>query len=423
MEQLYTIILPSKKLKLGSSVRDRFMIFLLETITSMISSFSTNEAEAKLIEQMPDRRSAIEKLKNYKQLHDAIIEKLYEAHVMHGRKLFESIAFQTLLDHSNAAFMIPEALNGLLDVFSNDPGHVVGKGEIVANLLFHDTLGHPNGQFDLTFLGKGYHVKDRRNCEAVRLGHPKTSTNWRDEPVMKFIRDELGVNDGCDFGNTFFKNNAGAEKKLLARYRTTDLLYAAKSFENDLHDLVKRSGLLGDAAGMLWLKLNDEGKPYFKLSTMDNVFFYSVSADGIKVSDVRDRFVNMIMHRSKQDEAFQQRMIEKQERKKQKEKMREEKEIEKHMQRVAAQKQRMRAREQRRAIKESERTRVVEERMTRKLSEAHVLQEHMAACSSYKELASITGVSVETARKRVKKASMLLGVKLSLSGKRVEDNA
>lgn len=265
-----------------------------KTLCKLSKSYSTDDATKFLIDNLTLSNEVMTVLIPYRSLSEKAIEIMYD---LADIRLDELNATLRSVDvsHDRAIVRVPDVLRRFLDVYSNDRGLAVGKGEILACLLLKNASGVPNARYDITIDGIPWHIKDHRNCDSTPLGRPTDEnglTSWKNSDIFNFVW--RACNLSMNFGNTSFKNRSDIEDLLLKRYGTDDLAAAAGMFEHEISEVVRNSTLFGDAPGIIFLKHDDIGE-YFEFVPKKDIYFHSTSADGIKICDVPGRYVDTIM--------------------------------------------------------------------------------------------------------------------------------
>jgi hypothetical protein len=338
---LHTYKHGDKSYKLDDTkLADRARISGLNIMLAMSPEYTTKRAIDTLMNASePVIGLAVEKALQYPRISDLAIETLFDAYHNNHDDLISSLQSQPFPTMNKQRVYVPAALVPFADVYSNDRGVAVGKGEVLASLLFQSTQhGGRAGQFDIFVDGTPWHIKDHRNCDATLLGKPsdkgdkddkdKSSTiDWMAADVIQFVNSHKS-DKNRNFGTELFVNDIAFEELLLKRYKTRCLRSAAERFENELDDVMRRSILLDQVPGILFLK-KDEGGLYFERVDKHDLYFHSVTAETIKVCDVKHRYVNAVMQRSITQELLEKKQRLAQERQQARIAKREEKSLQK----------------------------------------------------------------------------------------------
>lgn len=293
------------------SLKERVKASIICSTTNSDLPYTVEKAIRILSKDLGQNSDVISVLKKYKLLGDRALEILFELNDEFHDELSSNIRNVDFPTKSKQKIYVPKILTRFSEVFCNDRGFAVGKGEILACLLFKQTTGAPNARYDIDVAGIPWHIKDHRNCDSTPLGRPNVENDdnpsWRLNETFSFI---WGLGAKSNFGTKFFKNNRQIEKLIMQEYNTTDLLTAALALEFDLDSAMRDSSLMGDAPGILFLK-DDEKGLYFERVDSDDLHFHSISNDGIKICDEKNRFVDSIMFASTVEEKLKQERNEK----------------------------------------------------------------------------------------------------------------
>lgn len=251
-------------------------------------------------------------LKSYSKLNKQVLQTLVALSRIDLDALNVALQSVKFPSKNGSSVRVPRVLERIVEI--NDPvqGRAVGKGELVSVLLFSNVTGEPNGAYDLTVNGiERWHVKDHRNDDSTFVGRSNQKNKskkkllenklpeWRNSPVIKFIRETLGIEGSFGMADAIDEETL---RRLKERYGLSDACDALEKFQQEL-DVVARSQL-GTAKGVLFVVNDGEGLCCLQRVDMQNVYFHSISRDNIKITHKPNRFAEKLTKNVERENAL-----------------------------------------------------------------------------------------------------------------------
>ncbi len=287
---------------------ERFKAKALMSKIRRLKQFNIEDAKTQLSYELKNFGKVNQILASYGKLGEQALELLYDLNDENNKELNDLLFSVDFPSTNREKVLIPEVLRPLLEIHDNTHGRAVGKGEILACLLFKDVAGKPNAEYDIFHQDSPWHMKDHRISPATPLGRPdgeKKNKNakfdWRQADIIQFCWTKLkkaGVKK--NFGIREFTNSEQLTfilETLKERYNTENINDVLVMFENDLHAVASKS--LGDAKGVLFVKQEGDN-PCFERVDASDICFYAISQDNLKITDSKGRYIDAVM--SKIDE-------------------------------------------------------------------------------------------------------------------------
>lgn len=261
-------------------------------------------------ENILNRLSRLKHIPKSVSLYNKTIECLFAVGLQSGvDELTATLSSIHLPLENEGMVQIPKSMKQFVDMDNSS----VGNGEIALILLCADDIIHnPGKRYDVCINGSFWHVKDHRKEEGCRMGKPvgsKNDNHWINAPIFQFIislKKRLDFGEDLNFGTDFIKNQS-VINELLKRYNTTDAILALKKVQVEFNDAIRSSAEFGDAVGIIQLVHDADDNVYFKRINKENVHFYSITQDGLKITSRPDRFVNAYKRTLKREEKNENR--------------------------------------------------------------------------------------------------------------------